>query len=146
MTMSGGWRAVKLARRRAQTKAEARAARLGTLFRERCELTEDCRNELGDRGMDMHGALQNRVGCLGVHGVEHAMDRFVATRAEERSAQNLVRLCVDEHLHETVGLALLEGAGDILHGDLAYKHATAAPSNLSLLHPCPAQRRAVHSG
>src|SRR5437016_1159434 len=52
-------------------------APLARLFRERCETTEQSRDELGDRRMDVHGALQDGVGRLGVHGVEHAMDGFV---------------------------------------------------------------------
>ncbi len=58
-------------------------APLARLFRERCETTEQSRDELGDRRMDVHGALQDGVGRLGVHGVEHAMDGFVAARAQE---------------------------------------------------------------
>src|SRR5882757_4103373 len=106
--------------------ADSQASPLARLFRERCETTEQSRDELGDRRMDVHGALQDGVGRLGVHGVEHAMDGFVTARAQERRPQNLLRLRVDEHLHEAVGLALLEGARDILHGNLADQRATAA--------------------
>ena len=89
----------------------------------------------------MHGALQDRVGRLGVHGVEHAMDRLVAARAQKGSAQDLLRLGIDEDLHETVGLALFEGAGDVLHGNAAHERAAAAAAHLGLGHAGAAERR-----
>src|SRR5262249_4331987 len=57
---------------------------------ERREIAEHRGDEFGDRGMNVNGALQDRVGSLGVHGVEHAVDRLVAARAQERRAENLL--------------------------------------------------------
>jgi hypothetical protein len=54
---------------------------------------------------------------------------------------SLLRVGIDEDFHETVGLALFEGAGDILHGDLAHERTAAAPPNLGLGHAGPAERR-----
>ena len=48
---------------------------------------------------------------------------------------------VDEHLHEAVGLALLEGARDIRHGDLADERAAGRCANFRLGHAGAAERR-----
>jgi hypothetical protein len=51
--------------------------------------------------MDVHGTLQGRIGCLGVHGVEYRVDRFIASCSLDRGAEDLARCSVNDDLHET---------------------------------------------
>ncbi len=46
--------------------------------------------------MNVHRALQLRIGEAGIHHVEDAMDRLVAARAEDGGAQDALRLGVDD--------------------------------------------------
>jgi hypothetical protein len=50
---------------------------------ERLEIAEDGGDELGDGGVDVTGALDLCVRSLGVHGVDDAVDGFVAAGAED---------------------------------------------------------------
>src|SRR6266404_4607276 len=54
----------------------------------RREVAQNRWNELRDRGMDVHRALEHGVGRLGVHDVQHAVDRLVAAGAQKGGAQD----------------------------------------------------------
>ena len=56
------------------------------------------------------------VGGLGVHGVEDAVDGFVAAGAEDVGAEDLLGVGVDEDLDEAFGFAFFDGAADAGHG------------------------------
>ena len=62
--------------------------------------------------MDVHGALDEGVGGAGVHGVDDAVDGFVAAGSEDGGAEDLFCGCVDEDFAEAFGLALFYGARD----------------------------------
>src|SRR2546423_1787676 len=64
-----------------------------------------------------------------------AVDRLVAAGAQERRTQDLLRVGINEDLHEPFGLALLECAGHVLHSDLPNQGATAALAYVRLGHP-----------
>ena len=64
--------------------------------RQRPEVTQHRRDELGDRRMNVHGPLQNGVWRLGIHDVQDAVNRLVAARTENRRAQDLLTLRVDQ--------------------------------------------------
>src|SRR6185503_10677292 len=91
-------------RRRRSSGNEGVASAL--LPRQRQKIAEYCRDELRYRGMDVHGALEDGVGRLGIHGVEQAVDHLIAAGAEERGAEDLPGFGIDQHLHEPLGLAL----------------------------------------
>src|SRR5258708_7831514 len=74
------------------------------------------------------------------------MDRLVAAGAEKGRAQDLLGVAIDQDLHETFSLALLESAGHVLHGDLTDAGAAAAPSAVGFGHPGPAQGRVGREG
>ena len=56
---------------------------------ERFEVAEHGWDQFGDGGVDVHGALQRRVGGVGVHDVEERVDGFVAAGAEDGGAEDL---------------------------------------------------------
>ena len=66
--------------------------------------------------MDVYGTLDGREGGLGIHGVDDAVDGFVAAGAEDGGAEDLFCTRVDEDFDEAFGLALFDGAGDACHG------------------------------
>ena len=66
--------------------------------------------------MDVHGALDVGVGGVRVHGVEDAVDGFVASGAEDVGAEDLFGGGVDEDLDEAFCLAFFDGAADPGHG------------------------------
>jgi hypothetical protein len=79
------------------------------------QVEEERGKQLGDRRMDRHGPAQGRPWLIGVHDVENAVDRLVAAGAEDGRAEDALRVGVDDDLHETAGLALLDGAADARH-------------------------------
>jgi hypothetical protein len=56
-----------------------------------------------------------RIRRAGRHDVNEGMQRFIALNAENRRADNLLRLGVHQHLHETVGFAAFARAADPRH-------------------------------
>ena len=79
-----------LSRVRWDTTALPRVARAvaGRLI-ERRHLLQHRRNELADRGVDVHGARQRGVGRLGGHDVQNAVNGLVAAHPEDGRAQDL---------------------------------------------------------
>ena len=51
------------------------------LRRQGLQILEHCRNEFGDRGVYVHSALNHRIGSLGIHHIQNAVNNFVAARA-----------------------------------------------------------------
>src|SRR5262249_36204010 len=80
--------------------------------------------------MDVHGALQGRVGSIRVHGIEDRMDRLVAARAEDRGAEDAPGVGVDQHLHEAESLALLDRAAYPRHRPTPDQQALAGRPRL----------------
>ena len=66
--------------------------------------------------MDVYGSGDVGVGGLGVHGVEKAVDGFVAAYAQERGSKDLFGFGVYEGFHEAEAFAFFEGAVDAGHG------------------------------
>ena len=62
---------------------------------ERLEAAEDGGDELGYGGVDVDGTLDVGVRGLGVHGVDDAVDGFVAACAEDGGTEDLFCLGVD---------------------------------------------------
>src|SRR5467141_3094582 len=58
-------------------------------FLQRFQVAEDGWQEFGDGGVDMHCALDGGVRGAGVHGVEDAVDGFVAAGSEDGGAEDL---------------------------------------------------------
>src|ERR1700685_1595842 len=56
---------------------------------QRLEIIHHGRNKLRHRGMDVHRALYHRVGRLGVHDIEYAMNNLVTFEPQEGGAQYL---------------------------------------------------------
>jgi len=50
--------------------------------------------------VDVYGAQDGGVGSAGVHGVEQAVDGFIAADAEEGCAEDFFGVGVYEDLHE----------------------------------------------
>src|SRR5260370_975059 len=78
----------------------------GALGRQRLELAQHGRDQLGHGRVDVHGSLQHGIGDLGGHHVEDAVNGFVAAGAQDGGAEDLLRIGVDQHLDEAHGLAL----------------------------------------
>ena len=69
------------------------------------------------------------------------MDDLVAAGAEDRRAQDLLALGVDDDLHEALRLALLDRSLHLRHGALADEDLLAGRLRRGLRHPGPAERR-----
>jgi hypothetical protein len=91
--------------------------------------------------MNMHRALNYSVRPLGVHDVQNGMDRLVAAGPEDRGTQDLPRIGIHHHLHETVRFALLYGARHSGHGTLPYQRPSSRLPHFGLRHPRAAQRQ-----
>ncbi len=83
---------------------------------ERFDVAEDGGEEFGNGGVDVYGALDVGVGGAGVHGVDDAVDGFVAAGSEDGGAEDLFCVGVDEDFDEAFGFALFDGACDSGHG------------------------------
>src|SRR5678815_3422833 len=105
------------------------------------ELSEQCGNEFGHRWMDVHGALQHGVWRLRVHGVEHAVDGFVASGPKHSRPQNLLRSSVHDDLHEPLGFALFNRTAHTGHRPLPDKDRVPATARLLLRDTGAAERR-----
>src|SRR5687768_10310027 len=55
---------------------------------QRFELAEKSRNQFCDRRMNVHGALDDRIGRFGIHHVENRMNHLIAFDAQQRCAEN----------------------------------------------------------
>src|SRR5260221_13534392 len=78
------------------------------------------------------GLLQGRIRDAGVHHVEDAVDRLVAAGAQDGGAEDLRRLRVDDHLHESLRLVLLDSASHTGHGPMPDEQGAAARARLGL--------------
>src|SRR5450755_623007 len=68
--------------------------------------------------MGKHGLLQRRVWKLAEHGdLQHGHD-LAAFDAQNRGPQDLLRVDVDDNLHQATRLVDLQGAGDVIHRHL----------------------------
>ena len=72
--------------------------------------------------MDVHGAADRGVRQPGRHHVDDAVDGFVGLDAEQRGADDLLRLRVDQHLHEALRLATLARAAHARHRPRGLEH------------------------
>src|ERR1700733_995073 len=69
---------------------------------QRLELIHHSRNKFRHCGMNVHRALYHRVGRLGVHDIEYAMDDLVTFESQEGGAQYLFIIAIDKDFHETL--------------------------------------------
>ena len=68
------------------------------------------------------------------------MDNLIAARSQDRRPEDPLALTVNQDLHETLCLALLEGAARILHSHCGHQRRLAGFAHLSLSHARPAKR------
>ena len=107
----------------------------------RRELLQDRRNELGDRRVYVHRALENGVGRLRVHRIQHAVDHFVAAGPEHGGAKNLAGVRVDDNFHQAGRLAFLDRASDARHRTFANQDGATTALRFGFRHPRAAERR-----
>src|ERR1700733_8675625 len=91
--------------------------------------------------MDVHGALQSRIGRLGVHDVENPVDRLIAARAQDRGTKYQLAVSVDENFHETSRFAFLDRSSDLCHRSKSDKQALACSLRLCFGQSDPAKGR-----
>src|ERR1700756_5716150 len=91
--------------------------------------------------MNVHRALHDRVRRPGVHQIEDRVHRLVASRTEQRGAEDLFAVAIHEDAHKSLRLALFDGAGNARHRPLAGQHPTPAVACLGQTHADPTQRR-----
>src|SRR6516165_7435937 len=72
--------------------------------------------------MNVHRALDDRVRGFGIHQIEDRVDRLVASRTEQRGAEDLFAVAIDENPHKALRLTLFDGAGNARHRPLAGQH------------------------
>src|SRR5215470_9973193 len=88
-------------------------------LRPRYQLAEDCRNQLAHGRVDTDPALHNGVGEVPIHCVHQGVHDLITADAEDSGAQNLIALCVHQHLHEPLGFTSFASARDLRHWHLA---------------------------
>jgi len=87
----------------------------------------------GLRSPNMVGNSSDTVGCIWtarcitvrgfrVHEVQDRVDDFVSPHTQDRCAEELLGLGVDQDFHEALRLAFLEGSTDVLHCHLGDQH------------------------
>src|SRR6516165_1632165 len=91
--------------------------------------------------MNVHRALDDRVRGFGIHQIEDRVDRLVASRTEQRGAEDLFAVAIDENAHKALRLALFDGTGNARHRPLAGQHAPPAVARLGQGHADAAQWR-----
>src|ERR1700683_995259 len=89
--------------------------------------------------MDVHGALQGRIGRLGVHDVENPVDRLIAARAQDRGTKYQLAVSVDEDFQETSRFAVLDRSSDLCHRSKSDKQALACSLRLCFGQSDPAK-------
>src|SRR6266481_10143565 len=70
----------------------------------------------GERGMDVDGALQERVGLFREHESAENLHEFASFGGEDGSAEDTVVRSIDDNFHEAGGFAALDGARNVSHG------------------------------
>src|SRR5262245_11855641 len=93
--------------------------------------------------MDVHRALHHGAGRLRIHGTEDAVDALVTRQPQERGAEDLLAVSIDQDFHEALGLALFIRPTDVYHGHRRDQGGPAALADLSLRHAGATERR-VH--
>src|SRR6266481_2307943 len=68
-----------------------------------------------ERGVDVDGALQERVGLFREHESAENLHEFAAFGSEDGSAEDAVVRSIDDNFHEAGGFAALDRAGDVRH-------------------------------
>src|ERR1700722_6171424 len=91
--------------------------------------------------MDVHGALQGRIGRLRVHDVENSVDRFIAACPQDRGTEDQLAVSVDEDFHETSCFAFLDRSADLRHRSISDKQALACGLRLRFGQSDPAEGR-----
>jgi hypothetical protein len=91
--------------------------------------------------MDVYGALQGRIGRLGVHDVENPVDRLIAARSQDRGTEDPLAFSVDEDFHETSRFTFLDRASDLRHRSKPDKQALACSLRLCFGQSDPAKGR-----
>src|SRR5690348_11574687 len=99
------------------------------------EGTHHSRNKLRHCGMNVHRALHHRVGRLGVHNIENAVDDLVTCESQEGGAQYLFAISIHQDFHEPLGLAVLICAADILHSQCRNQRGLASLADFRFRHP-----------
>src|SRR5438270_5740850 len=80
--------------------------------------------------MDMHRSLQHGIASLGVHRIKYTMYDLVAAGSEHGGAKNLLGRRVDDNLHQSARLALLDGASDARHRSRPDEHRMPSASSI----------------
>src|SRR5262249_4655153 len=99
------------------------------------EVIHHSRNKLRHGGMNVHRALHHRVGRLGVHNIENAVNDLVTFEAEEGGAQYLFAISIHQDFHEPLGLAFLICAADIFHSQYGNERGLASLADFLFRHP-----------
>src|SRR5262245_56699 len=107
----------------------------------RPHLAEQSGDQFRDRWMNGNSAREPIVGDAGVDDVENTVDRLVAAGAEDRGAQDLLRLCIDSDFHQPLCFAFLDGAPHLGHRSLSNQKLAAGRSRLLLGHADTSERR-----
>ncbi len=107
----------------------------------RLEIAEHCRDQLRHCRMNVDRPLDDRVGRVRVHDVEHGVNNFVAADAEDRCAEDLLTLSIDHDLHEPLGFTPLARPADAGHLHLAYQRPSPRFSHLAVRQSDATQRR-----
>src|SRR6516162_3965265 len=91
--------------------------------------------------MNVHRALDDRVRGFGIHQIEDRVDRLVASRTEQRGAEDLFAVAIDENAHKALRLALFDGAGNARHRPLAGQYPPPTVARLGQTHADATQWR-----
>src|SRR5579884_2297299 len=91
--------------------------------------------------MDMHGALDYRVGRFGVHDVEQDVDNLVASGSKNSGTEDELGFTVDDDFDETLGFAFLHRAADPLHRILGNERRPSRLSDFRVRHTAASQWR-----
>jgi len=91
--------------------------------------------------MNVHRALHDSVRGFGIHQIEDRVHRLVASCTEQRGAEDLFAVAIDEDAHKSLRLALFDGAGNARHRPLAGQYPPPTVTCLGQTHADAAQWR-----
>src|SRR6267378_8366872 len=81
----------------------------------RLDVFHEREKAFGERGVNVDGALQKRVGLFREHESAEDLHEFATLGGKNGSAEDAVIRSVDDNFHKAGGFAALNGARDVGH-------------------------------
>jgi len=103
------------------------------------EISQHRGDQFRHGGVNVHGPLDHRVRCLGVHDIQDGMDDLVASDAEDGCSQDFLRFSIHQNFHKPLSFAFLHRSADAGHGPCGHQRLLSRLLHLGFRPPHPPQ-------